>query len=132
MRRTILLAAAVALVLAMVGTPAAAVPKEPKGCPNDASRWIEVDYVLPGSPDWRSTGFYQFYWFVGDGAAIQALRANVPGLSEQQYYELWSSNTLPLVDRNADLRVCIWWIGGQGNIGDAYASVVDNNSNANH
>ena len=127
MRRTILPCVVVLLALGLAVPAATAIP-EPKGCPAEESIWTEVDYVTEGN--FKATGLYDWYWNVGDGAAIEALR-DLTGETDRQIYFGAAEWLATVVDRNADLGVCVWWLGGNPGQFDAVVSAVDNNSNAN-
>jgi hypothetical protein len=131
MRRTILPFVEVLLVVALVAPTAAAVPKEPKGCPADASIWTPVAYVPPPADPatYMATSFWQFY-FVDTGGGAQLI-ANT-GWTDVEAYE-WLIGLLDAgVDKNADDQLCAWWIGGLPGQDDSFLSVVDNNASAPH
>jgi hypothetical protein len=130
MRRTILVVVVVLLALVVVAPSAGTIPKEPKGCPAEASVWTLVEF---GQTPYTANSLYTFY-FVEHAEAAAAF-AEFFGLvlpqDEEAAYILAESIVAP-VDRNGDQQVCVWWIGGNPGLPDWYASIVDNNSNAQH
>ena len=127
MRRATLVIAAVALLLAMVGTPATAGPP-PKGCPAEASIWTEVEY---GDPDYADNSLYTFYFVTNSAGGALFAELNGFDLSTDEGTAaadaLFEEITSP-IDKNLDLSFCIFWIGGTPGQADFWVSIVDNNS----
>ena len=127
MRRTILLCVVVLLALALVAPTATAIPKEPKGCPAEASVWTEIGFVTDPSQAWRSTTFYAWYWAIPEAIAVWHQR----GRTDEQIYFFFVP-FFETIDRNGDSSICAWYIGGNPGTPDDFISVVDNNANAQH
>jgi hypothetical protein len=130
MRRTIPVVVVVLLALVVVAPGAGAIPREPKGCPAAASVWTLVEF---GQTPYTANSLYTFY-FVNHPEAAAAF-AEFFGLllpqDEEAAYILAEAIVAP-VDRNGDQQLCVWWIGENPGLPDWYASIVDNNSNAQH
>lgn len=124
MRKLVLIATVLSVLL--LAAPASAGPP-PVGCPPAASIWTEVSYVPPPATAavYMATSFWQFY-FVDTGGGAQLMEN--AGWTDVQAYE-WVIGLIDAgVDKNADDRVCVWWIGGQPGPDDSFISVVDNNA----
>jgi hypothetical protein len=123
----------------MVAPPAAAIPKEAKGCPADASVWTQVEYVSDPEPgNFETTSFYTYYWNLTTEDDVKVVDYWQDTYGEQwtdlAIYSAFAGSFDRVIDRNDDNAVCIWWIGehyiGQTHKDMTYVSLVDNNANA--
>jgi hypothetical protein len=137
--KKILLALLVTLVgLLMMTPPAAAIPKEAKGCPADASVWTQVEFVTGDYTHFKDTSLYDYYWSLTteDGEkVVDYWKATYgPEWTDEAIYAALAEGFDRGVDSNDDDSVCIWWIGehyiGHKDLDMTYVSLIDNNANA--
>ena len=118
MRRTLLLLAAVALLLAMVATPAASAGVDNGGCPPDKSNWILVESAEDGYTA-------EIAEVLAAGFTIQDL-LDALGLATEADAIAYYMQIYDSIDKNNDGKTCVLDFFGLEKKFPSYFNMIDN------